>query len=164
MRKTKDLKATAYHEAGHVVAAVIFKRPFKAVSIKPDYESLGRVSVRRRFYPKCEPDAKINKVERAAICILAGGFAEARFVGKFNHPSVSADRSISNWLTSKRELPPEVLYSYLAYLNARTRAWVKDKLHWLAIKRVAKRLLKKHKLTERQVTRIVKKVLKLKRE
>ena len=34
-------KATAYHEAGHAVAALALERPVMKVSIRPDRERLG---------------------------------------------------------------------------------------------------------------------------
>jgi hypothetical protein len=118
------VESRAWRTAKKNAVVVMFKRQFRSVSIVPDLDSPDSMKVGRRFYPRCEPDAK--------------------FLGdKFPHGNVESDRSIADWLTSKRELPPDVLYTYLAYLNARTRARVKNKIHWLAIKRVAKRASQK---------------------
>ena len=38
-----ELRATAYHEAGHAVAALMLGRGFRSVSVIPNDESLGRV-------------------------------------------------------------------------------------------------------------------------
>jgi hypothetical protein len=43
VKMTRDLEDTAYHEAGHAVAAVAFRRPFHYVTIEPCEESLGHV-------------------------------------------------------------------------------------------------------------------------
>src|SRR5438128_1821436 len=42
-KQADHLNATAYHEAGHAVAACLLNRPFHHVSIEPDAGSRGHV-------------------------------------------------------------------------------------------------------------------------
>ena len=43
-RSKKQLEATAYHEAGHAVRAYRYDIKIKSVTIKPDEDSLGRIT------------------------------------------------------------------------------------------------------------------------
>jgi hypothetical protein len=48
LRITKRLRATAYHEVGHAVMDYVLNRRFRAISIIPNEQSLGRVEVNKR--------------------------------------------------------------------------------------------------------------------
>lgn len=63
--------ATAYHEAGHVVAGVLFGQRFAHVSIVPDYDTLGRLSAVIR-YPTVSGFAPWGLL----VSLLAGPVAE----------------------------------------------------------------------------------------
>ena len=79
--------ATAYHEAGHAVAAVVLELPFEVVTIVPNdkTETLGHVSIvgslsvinldRREFRAENRDDL---------IMTMAGPVAEERLRGKRN--------------------------------------------------------------------------------
>lgn len=75
-----DPKLVAYHEAGHVVAAIHERVPIRYVSILPDCESLGRCSF-RRLGAKVRPDVEATAHSRARIeariIALLGGHAGA---------------------------------------------------------------------------------------
>lgn len=96
----KRLLATAYHEAGHAVAARRLGQGVTGISIVPDSESRGRttghkrsIDASRRFFAQLEEadyDAGWGgsikgrlrrRVERTVMVLLAGGMAEMRATG-----------------------------------------------------------------------------------
>jgi ATP-dependent Zn protease len=80
--KTRTLRRTATHEAGHATASFALRRAVKEVSIIPDEqaETLGYV-VNHRMGQTIRPDVCQDHrhrawVEREIILLLAGGAAE----------------------------------------------------------------------------------------
>ncbi len=97
-RKLKQLTATAYHEAGHPVAAIEVNLPVKEVSIIPNTErnSLGQCSEPKapRWLLDAEYDVSLrvrDRLERMMIVLLAGPIAEARWTGRRNHVGACGD-------------------------------------------------------------------------
>lgn len=81
----KQLQSTAYHEAGHAIAAWARGLRFRYVTIVPHDGRLGHI---RHAYPKWfRPDMEFdarhrNLGERHIIMSFAGQIAEAKFLGK----------------------------------------------------------------------------------
>jgi hypothetical protein len=82
--KLDQRRATAYHEAGHVVAAIIqgIRLGRKGTSIIPDVDSAGRAHIRKGF--KGNPEYEMSGstrlgAERRAIVSLAGEAAQRKF-------------------------------------------------------------------------------------
>jgi ATP-dependent Zn protease len=76
------LKATAFHEAGHTVAAWCLYLPFSQVTIVPSPNSHGSIEMQR-----------IKRPEVEIICTHAGSIAEAIHSGHFNEAGFSGNRS-----------------------------------------------------------------------
>jgi len=72
----RDRAATAWHEAGHVVAAEILGNLYLSVSIEPDEDSVGRVISEGidRFFD--DPDPNPREVHRIVIELMAGAAAQ----------------------------------------------------------------------------------------
>jgi hypothetical protein len=72
----RRLEDTAHHEAGHAVAAVEFRRPFRYVTIESGDDSLGHVMFRTfkaSFNPELNGDLRTRVCcENYAIISLAG--------------------------------------------------------------------------------------------
>jgi hypothetical protein len=95
-----ELRSTAFHEAGHAVAAYHLGRGFGRVSIEPDEDSLGRV---RHHAGRKNPVAAIEiadyeasfggfingklrrRLEIDVMIGLAGGLVEQELTGKEQH-------------------------------------------------------------------------------
>jgi len=85
---TKKLEATAYHEAGHAVAASFLRRGFRRVTIIPGEGFLGQLVTTpppRSLHPDYETDARTELWLRREITIyLAGPVAEKLHTGRGN--------------------------------------------------------------------------------
>src|SRR5262245_17726030 len=91
-KPTKALISTAYHEAGHAVAAIVKGIKVEKATIKPDKDYLGVViqkriqkSVRDALEYGSPTPAKRERIEIHAIILLAGGIAERKYRGRYNH-------------------------------------------------------------------------------
>ena len=80
-------EVTAYHEAGHGVAALALGRPVAWVSIRPDRKYLGLCAFGKGVFRPSE-----DWVEREAILSLAGPAAEAGFTGAFDWAAAAQGR------------------------------------------------------------------------
>jgi len=122
---SKRLLATAYHEAGHAVAARHEGRATKRVTIVPEGDTLGVCS----FYPLRETesfawDASTRnriRIERLIISALGGCAAEARFVGRHNLIGAHADWHFAADLSTSQAASDEEADAYLNWLWERTR-------------------------------------------
>jgi len=85
-RITKRLRTTAYHEAGHAVAAWWLFLKFRYVTIKPDGDTLGHVKFNRSpkwFSPDIDKSDRVRLfAERHIISSFAGQIAEAQVPGQ----------------------------------------------------------------------------------
>ena len=73
-------EATAYHEAGHAVAALALDRPVTRVSILARRDTLGTCAFGKAVFRPSE-----DWVERETMISLAGLAAEARHTGEYDH-------------------------------------------------------------------------------
>ena len=90
------LERTAWHEAGHAVAAWYLRIKFKYVSIVPGEDTLGRIS--GGDFSKCNSPTQyavgmIHRwwLEREIQYLLAGEAAETLLVGRDNYNEVRED-------------------------------------------------------------------------
>ena len=76
-----SLVATAIHEAGHAVAAILLRQKFKYATICPNEDSLGRVMLLVSS-PRSMADRAIRRrLQRDLILAVAGPIAEALYEG-----------------------------------------------------------------------------------
>lgn len=146
--KQATLRHTAFHEAGHVVAALHFHIRVGRVTIEPAGWQLG--SVRHGQLVKWET-ADLHQVERGIrqiIVALAGGWAEHLSTGRYRHISVGADneRAADLALTLCDGESAEAS-ALLKYATLRTRRLVRSDAWQGPIRAIAARLLEKPTLT-----------------
>lgn len=84
MTDTREI--TAYHEAGHAVAALTLGRPVAWVSVRPDRQFLGICAFGKGVFRPSE-----DWVEREAVIALAGPAAEAGFTGELDWAAAARD-------------------------------------------------------------------------
>src|SRR5688572_23111956 len=89
--------ATAYHEAGHAVAGVVFGHHFDDITIVPDGVQLGAVSFEPLDYIVSNQvshgsnEDEDRRLRERVIIVLAGPTAEARFTGRLDLSEVDDD-------------------------------------------------------------------------
>lgn len=162
-RKTKDIEATAYHEAGHAYVAVQMRRAFQYVSIEEDEESLGHVLYHKfseKFEPEFEEDKKIRPyLEKAIMTGFAGFAAEKVFC------------NIQKWDGSKHDIKQAYKFAsylcgsneeekaYIKWLRIRTENMLRTPFAKAAVPALAKALQKKHKIGSKNARKIIKDAL-----
>src|SRR5262249_54318280 len=99
----KKLLRTAYHEAGHAVASLLVGIHTKRVTVKPSVGSLGhhetwsfftadeRLALESSDRYEFGATKALRKVINRSIIVLAGGYAEKVFTGRYNWIGASAD-------------------------------------------------------------------------
>lgn len=140
---TKELKATAYHEAGHAVVLWSLGEKFKTVTIVPKDETLGHVL--RRTYPKgFNPEVEVTprmrlRFEAIIASLLAGQIAEAKFLGRPVHSGMESDYQSAVEHTSYLFGSNKTMQAYLTFTSSLARDVVNS--YWWAVKVVAEELL-----------------------
>src|SRR5579863_2531557 len=99
----KRLTATAYHEAGHAVMAVLLRQRLTEVSIIPDTRKGSSGNCRlvkpRRFNPYLEDEDtphRRNISESFAMVHMAGEIAERKFNGRARRLDSRFDREYAS--------------------------------------------------------------------
>src|SRR4051795_10022621 len=90
-------EATAYHEAGHAVAALALERPVVKVSIRPDRDRLGICAFGKAVFRPTQ-----DWLEREVLIALAGMAAEARQTGTYDRLAAGRDLVYARGLAVQR--------------------------------------------------------------
>lgn len=123
--------ATAYHEAGHAVIALLFGRPVHAVSILPTRDFLGVCKYRDPVFRPTE-----DWLEREVLIALAGLAAEARHTGTYGFDEAAKDLSYVRKLLVSRagerraDRLERRMLSKVEHLLAREATW--QAVEWIA--------------------------------
>jgi len=129
-------EATAYHEAGHAVAALALGRPVHGVSILPDRERAGVCEFGKGTFKPTD-----DWLEREAIISLAGLAAEARFTGNYAWDAAAQDFRYVRQLTVSRagERRAERLERRLL---SKTEHLLYQEANWRAVELIAAELMR----------------------
>lgn len=150
--KLSQLEATAYHEAGHAVAAFFFGFHIKSATVLAADDYLGRVDSR----PKGKLDFGSNtpamriKAEKFIIVTLAGDIAQRRFNPRSSRTwQTTSDRALAADLALTVCGSGESATAYLAWLSIRAR----DIIHgrWDTVEKVARLLLDRKTVTGQEL-------------
>jgi hypothetical protein len=159
-KPSKKLQATAYHEAGHAVAAIHHYVKLHKVTIVPtaDGSASGHIitGTLHHFDPEPNTSAKArDEAERLMIMLLAGGVAESRFRGRHNWVGAKRDMHTVTNMSLDFYLHPEVNYAYRQFVLERARAFVAEPTFWKEITDLAEALLKSKTLTGKEATSVI---------
>ena len=90
-------EATAYHEAGHAVIALVLGRSVQRVSVLPNLDTLGRCE-----FQKGRTRPSEDWLEREILISLAGLAAEARHTGQYAWDGAARDLQTVKRLATQR--------------------------------------------------------------
>lgn len=152
-RTAGQLAATAYHEAGHAVAAWLFGFQIKSASIIPDGDTLGCVVSNYRL-PKLDeggdvPERAIGRMHNRCIVLMAGAEAQRRFRTTSYYGDSSDFEHVCNYLHLL--YGPHVVQAAVKFLSARTRQLFEGEQNWRLVEYVAEALLREKHLSGRQI-------------
>jgi ATP-dependent Zn protease len=144
MQPTCD-EATAYHEAGHAVVALILGRPVDEVRVLPSRDFLGVCK-----FGKARMRPSEDWLEREMLIALGGIAAEARHTGNYAWDAASRDQQYVRGLAVERagERRAERLQRRLL---AQAEHLLAQEPHWQAVVLIAQELLRRSVLSGRAV-------------
>lgn len=160
---SKSLRDTAYHEAGHAVAACFVGKPFAAVTIVPSGETLGSCHTApwSNFHPDVEEDRRTVSRLKADIFIqLAGPVAESVLTGRkkssFWHFDFDHGVSSAEYLCGGNT---ELAGAYANFMWEQTKNIIGFEPNWKAVQAVAGSLLGQKTLSYGKVRQLVREAL-----
>jgi hypothetical protein len=148
----RRLRATAYHEAGHAVAAYMAGRRFTQVSVVPDDWSLGRCTFASlRLYPlNGDGDHRGRaRIEREIMIFCGGSVAEALHMRRSHswrwakYDLIRA-LELAEWVTHSRE----EANAYTSWLLKRSEALLREQEWRRAVSGLASDLMRYGELGE----------------
>lgn len=153
---------TAYHEAGHAVAAFSYNKRLHKVSIKTDHDAglLGYVKSTWRIGEAMtygEADRHLRLVTEGVTILLAGVVAEREHTqGRHDWTGVASDRHNALDL-ALRILSDDEAPAYMKWLMVRTENLVKWR--WPAIEGMAQELLAREEMSGAEATALIRQML-----
>ncbi len=143
-------EATAYHEAGHAIVALVLGRPVEKVTIQGNTLRLGQCQMSSRRGTPIK-----DEVEVQALILLAGVVSEARKTGFYNWNGAQQDmqgiRRLARFRASSEKQEERLQQRWLD----KAEYLMDDEATWNAITEVAKELLEKKSLSGRAVAHIL---------
>ena len=156
MRRTKALESTAYHEAGHAVAAYRHGMKVKRLTIVPSGDALGSHQSHAYFTGiNLEYDGGAREQRRAenfALVCFAGPAAQRRFNPKGYRSYHGAD-DIHQALGMLGYLAgdDEILAAYWKLVDLQARAFIESAVNWRTVEHLATVLLDQRTMTGTEV-------------
>lgn len=135
--------ATAYHEAGHAVMALVLGRPVACVSVGARRESLGTCAFGKAVFRPSE-----DWLEREALISLAGLAAEARYTGAYAWDGAARDLVYVEGLAAQRAGPRKAA-RLMRRLLAKAEHLLNRAENWRAVERLAAELLRAGEISGR---------------
>ncbi|MGA2716857.1 MAG: hypothetical protein ABSG41_27530 [Bryobacteraceae bacterium] len=150
-KASRQLSATAYHEAGHAVAAWRLGLKFRHVTIKPDSagNSLGHLWDAARpkwFRPDMDSSDRARlRAQRHIVVSLSGQVAEWKFLGREPRYGMWSDNNQAADMALRLCGSEETTNAFLHYCFC----WARDlvAVRWKEVEAVAKALLKTETLS-----------------
>ena len=157
------LRRIAYHEAGHVVAAVILEHQFDYVVIDPESPVVPKTGDRTPHNLMwtdgvLDEELTLPLAENRALFAFAGDAADMHLIGgrppgeTFDH---GADYSCAH--SGAWRIFPEnrERHAFLDRMEDRAREFVREPLRWRQIQAVAEALLVRHRLSGTEAAELV---------
>jgi len=138
-----ELKATAYHEAGHAVMALAVGRNIQKVNITPGKSQLGDSRLGICEIKKGRSRASKDMLEDDVLILFAGMVSEARYTGRYCPMGAAQDlRAISKLLNDRARTERQFEKLQRRMLD-KTEHMLDDEENVLAIELIANELMEK---------------------
>jgi hypothetical protein len=154
-----DREEAAFHEAGHVVAAVVHgvRFRFSSIGLSDDCESLGRIAV---VFPgeldrAASNRLKRDKIDRCVLVFMSGLAAQTKYSGRCDRDGAENDFAAAYDLLSYWHEDESVIDAFMVYATRRARAFVAQPNVWSGIEAVAAALVARTHLKSPEVKRIL---------
>jgi hypothetical protein len=158
-RRVSRIERTAYHEAGHAVAAYVRHLRFTSISIIPDRGTLGRCEFSETgvvIDPESGTQLRARRrIETLIIVSLAGVIAESLLTGRHNWRGAHADLHDATRYASFVTGNVEELRAYERWLWEHTRTLLGARPCWLAVQQLAVTLIEDRRIGERRARAII---------
>ena len=138
-------RRTAYHEAGHALAAWTLKIPFKRVSVVAAAETWHVLYPALSDWDSTPPRAR-DRLERKMIVSLAGGEAERLISGRSNHRGARSDYRNVWDIVSRLAGSIEEAGAYSRWLSLRARSLIRAPQHRPSLDALAAALMAQSKI------------------
>lgn len=158
------IERTAYHEAGHAVAAYLRRLRFTSISVIPYRGTLGRCE-----FSEAPVIVDLNahsieqarrRIETLIIVSLAGGVAECLLTGRRNWRGAHADLQDAARYAAFITGSDDELGAYVHWLWERTTVLLSARPCWLAVQQLAEALVEDRRVGERRAREIIASALK----
>jgi ATP-dependent Zn protease len=137
-------EATAYHEAGHAVAALALGRPVDRVSVRADAERLGACWFGKPVFRPSE-----DWLEREMLIALAGLAAEALRTGDYAWDGADRDYRYAYGLALDRTGAARQADRLVRRVLAKVEHLLSREVNWRAVERLAGELLRRGEVSGR---------------
>ena len=151
----QKLTATAYHEAGHAVMALIVGRPIQKITIVPARANAVSARLGACEMKKGRIKPTSDWLEDEVLVLFAGMVAESYFTNEQNERGAGQDlRMIRKLLSQNRANSERQLEKLERRLLNKTEYLLEDEASQKAIEQIAKRLIEKQTMSGREATHL----------
>lgn len=152
------IKATAYHEAGHAIAAYTLQIPMWDISIEADKDYLGYLLLKypKWFQPDIDYDSRTSDfVKKRIMVALAGREAEKIITGRYNNIGAESDLNTVREFAMRIISDPKEIEAYIKWLRLSTINLLKVPYRWKLIETLAEELLQRKHLKRKEVREVI---------
>ena len=147
--------ATAYHEAGHAVMALVLGRSIEKVTISPARLQTGGSRLGACKVQKGRFKASQDALEDDVLILLAGMVAESHFTGRYCEEGAAQDLRAVRQLLVKRAKSDRGTERLMRRLLDRTEHVLGASGHVQAIQTVSRELLQRETISGRAVRHLL---------
>lgn len=148
---TPELIATAYHEAGHAVMAIIVGRPIEKVTIVPAKLQTGGGRLGQCKMQKGRSKPTKDAIEDDVLILLAGMVAESHATGHYSQSGAGSDLRMVERILSNRAKNERQLERMIQRTLDKTEHLLADDIAAKAIALIARDVLERETISGRAV-------------
>ena len=145
------LLATAWHEAGHALVAVIVGRPIQKVTVAPANLQTGGVRLGAVKFQKGRSKSTNDWLEDEVLILLAGMVAESKFTGQYCQASAGHDLRAARNLMDKRAATERQMEKLERRLLDKVNHLLEQPHHVAALKMIVDELIQQQTIKGRTV-------------